>query len=122
MASSSASGLRPVRTSASMPRSPKISTARGLSSSAIRTLGMRETLSCLVGSGTHLLVRPLEPREQGFEIAALDGGAGPDPQARRRLAVRRDVVGDALLLEQLGDLAPDRNLGVRRQRGEPRVG
>src|SRR5436305_14910248 len=102
MASSNASGLRPVRTSASMPRSPKISTARGLSSSAIRTLGMGETLCRLVGGGADLVVGPLEPREQGFEIAALDGGAGPDPQAGRRLAVRRDGVGDALLLQQLG--------------------
>ena len=38
----SASGLRPIATSASMPRAWKISTARGLKASAISTFGINE--------------------------------------------------------------------------------
>src|SRR5260221_1702580 len=47
-----------------------------------------------------LAICPVEPRQQRLDIAALDRGAGPDPEAGRRVAMAGDVVGDALLLEQ----------------------
>ena len=45
---------------------------------------------------------PVEPRRQRLDVGGLDRGAAPDPQARRRVAVAGDVVGDALGLEELG--------------------
>ena len=43
---------------------------------------------------------PVEPRRQRFDIVSLDGRAAPDAQARRRIAIGTDVVGDAFLFEQ----------------------
>ena len=48
--------------------------------------------------------------------AGLDRGAAPDAQARRRVAIGADVVGDALLLQRGGDLLRERRLRVGRQR------
>src|SRR5689334_25382588 len=96
MARSSA-GLRPGLKSTSQPRSEKISTARGESSSEIRTLGF--AIFAL-----DLPIGPVEPRQQGFQIRLLDGGAAPDAQARRGVAVGADVVARLLALQQVGHL------------------
>src|SRR3954469_12706492 len=116
----------PVCISTSMPRSAKISTARGLRASAMNTLGMivrseknstRETrvsaenakekdtyplrLLCVLrldlllsrlGGGAFLGPGPFEPRQQRLDVAALDRGAGPDADTRRRGAVAGEVV------------------------------
>ena len=61
---------------------------------------------------------PVEPRHQRRDVGGLDRGAAPDAQARRRVAVAADVVGDALGLEQLGhplDEIPLRRLVERRR-------
>src|SRR4051812_18931400 len=95
------SGLRPIFTSTSTPRSRKISAARGLRSSEMRTLGMGY-LSCSVppaladgtmekGTGPEgpvresgrlcllgLRVGPVEPRQQGRDIGGLNRGTAPD--------------------------------------------
>src|SRR4029077_6176864 len=100
MISLSASGLSPILVSASMPRSRKISRARGLSASAISTLAMGKVLIPEIagaGSGCRraadLAIGPVEPGQQRLDVGALDGGARPDAQARRRIAMARDVVG-----------------------------
>src|SRR5260370_36423357 len=106
MISLSASGLRPTFTSVSIPRFPKISTARGLSASAISTLVMENCPKYgngRRGSGrcraADLAIGPVEPRQQRLDVAALDGGTCPDPQARRRVAVAGDVVRDTFRIE-----------------------
>ena len=58
---------------------------------SLRRLGERVLA---VGEG------PVEPVRQRFDVGTLDGRAAPDAQARRRVAVGADVVGDALLLER----------------------
>src|SRR5580704_14017599 len=63
-------------------------------------------------AGFDLRPRPVEPWHQGFEIAALDRGTAPDAKARRRRAIGADVEGDALFLEQRGDLLCDVGLRV----------
>ncbi len=84
--------------STSTPRSLKICTAAGESASEMRTLGgialrrLRQRVLAL-GEG------PVEPRRQRLDVGALDGRAAPDAQARRRIAIGVDVVGDALLLQ-----------------------
>ncbi len=45
---------------------------------------------------------PVEPGAERLDVGGVDGGAAPDAQARRRVAVAGDVVGDALGLEELG--------------------
>src|SRR5688572_6711003 len=105
-----------------MPRAAKISTARGLSSSAMSTFGIRKLQENNTSTqrtqrlrrgrrGRILLLRvlcepfafsasnfflgrfcgaalffpgPVEPGQQRLDVAALDGGAGPDADARRR--------------------------------------
>ena len=49
--------------------------------------------------------RPSRARASGRDIGRLHRGAAPDAQARRRVAIGADVVGDALLLEQAGQLS-----------------
>src|SRR5256885_8989410 len=105
-------GFRPGLKSTSQPRSAKISTARGDSSSEIRTLGF--AIFAL-----DLAVGPVEPGHQGFQITFLDGGAAPDAQARRRVAVGADVVARLLAFEEVGHLLGGRRLLVGGQRGEP---
>src|SRR6185369_10396788 len=94
MARSSA-GFSPGLKSTSQPRSEKISTARGLSSSEISTLGFAMVpLDFRIG--------PVQPGQQRFQIALLDGGAAPDAQARGGVAIGADVVGRLLALQQVG--------------------
>src|SRR6516164_6177859 len=90
-------GFRPGLKSTSQPRSEKISTERGLSSSEMRTLGF--AIFAL-----DLCVGPVEPRQQGLQITLLDGGAAPDAQARRGVAIGTDVVARLLALQEVGHL------------------
>ena len=60
-------------------------------------------------------VGPVEPVRERFDVGALDGRAAPDPQARRRIAVGADVVGDAFLLERCGNALGERRLGLGRK-------
>ena len=53
---------------------------------------------------------PVEPGHQRLEVGGLDGRAAPDAQARRRVAIGADVVGDAFLLEQRDDALGERRL------------
>ena len=57
---------------------------------------------------------PVEPGRQRFDILRLDGGAAPDAQARRRVAIVGDVVGDAFLLEQAGERLGEGRLRIAR--------
>src|SRR4051794_29346637 len=95
----SSSGLSPTLTSASTPRSAKIAAARSLNASAINTLGMSVSFGRSAAGGLRrlclplLAVGPFEPGDQRRDVAALDRRAGPDPQARRGIAVGGDVEG-----------------------------
>src|SRR4051812_694326 len=95
---------RPGRTSASMPRVRKISTAAGESLSLIRTLGMVSLLGGSSGreEGRGLSEGPVEPGQQRFDIGGFDGGAAPNSQSGGCVAIRGDVVRDALRFEQRG--------------------
>jgi hypothetical protein len=52
------------------------------------------------------------------EIVGVDGGATPDPKARRGVTVAADVKGDAFLLQQRREPLGEVGLGVRRQGGD----
>src|SRR5271165_5602598 len=47
-----------------------------------------------------LLEGVIEPMRQRFDIACFDGRAAPDAQARRRVSISADIVGDFLVFEQ----------------------
>src|SRR5215510_7985442 len=113
--------------STSTPRSLKICTAAGESASEIRTLGRmlrplllsssaKAGLACAThdrswcGTSRRLRQRvlglgegPVEPQGERLDIGALHRRAAPDAQARRRITISIDVVGDALLLQRGGD-------------------
>src|SRR5713226_5901039 len=55
---------------------------------------------------------PVEPERKRLDIGALDGGAAPDAQAGRRIAVGIDVVGDAFLLHCRSHALDERGLGL----------
>src|SRR5215475_3629063 len=110
MARSSA-GFRPGLKSTSQPRSEKISTERGESSSEIRTLGF--AIFAL-----DLCVGPVEPRQQCLKVALLHRGAAPDAQARRGVAIGADVVARLLVFQQVGHLLGGGGLLVGRELGE----
>ena len=56
----------------------------------------------------HRRIGPVQPREQGLQVGPFHGGAGPQPQARRRVAIGADIEGHPdqtsvrLALEELG--------------------
>src|SRR5215210_4163253 len=103
MMARSSGGERPGLKSTAMPRRRKISTAAGESLSEMRTLGGTALLlRCLRGCvfGFDLLQGPVEPGQQGFDVGGLDGGAAPDAQPRRRVAVGAGVERDAFLLQE----------------------
>src|SRR6266851_2509093 len=123
MMARSSAGFRPGLKSTSQPRSEKISTARGDSSSEMSTLGFAMTKN---SSGRlraefplYLAVSPVKPRQQGLEIGFLHRGAAPDTQARRGVAVGAKVVARLFALEQVGHLRGGSGLPVGRQGGEP---
>src|SRR5208282_346293 len=130
----SSGSLSPIFTSASMPRSLKIPTARGLRLSAIRTLVI-STLAQIAVTGwrrwglgggdefaAHALVGPIEPREKRFQIRALDRGSRPNPQAGRRISIGVYVEGNTLVFEDTGELLRKRRSRVDRELSHPRIG
>src|SRR5207244_3506923 len=66
--------------------------------------------------GLGLREGPVDPRRQRLEIGSLDGRAAPDAQARRRIAMRRDVVGGAFLLDARDEILHEGPLRVDRER------
>src|SRR5580698_5662619 len=104
--------------STSTPRSLKMATAAGDSASEIRTLGaVAIGLRGLRQSGFRFSIGPVEPQRQRFDVALLHGRAAPHPQARRRVTIGVDVIGDAFLLESRGNAFDEGGLRVG---GEPR--
>src|SRR5450830_1079456 len=123
--------------STSMPRSLKICTAAGESASEMRTLGMAiaaffewvcwssspparggrkiVALRRLRQRGFGLSEGPVEPGRERLDVARFRRRPAPDAQARRRVAVIGDVVGDAFLLQQAGERLGERRLIVGRQ-------
>src|SRR3954453_20023020 len=99
----SSSGERPGFSSTSMPRWRKMAAARGSILSAMRTL---------TGSATSRLPPPVEPRPERFDVGGVDGRPAPDAQARRRIAIRGDVVGRVFAFEQLADSLLPGAIGV----------
>ena len=51
---------------------------------------------------------PVEPGAERLDVVGVDGGAAPDAQARRGVAIGGDVVGRAFELEQRVDLLGQR--------------
>src|ERR1043166_5437988 len=102
-------------TTVSTPRSAKICTAAGESLSEMRTRGAmaasRRFAQCVLA----LRERPIEPRGERLDVGGLDGRAAPYAQARRRVAIESDVVGDAFLLERRRHATGEGRLCVDRQ-------
>src|SRR5260221_3230856 len=67
---------------------------------------------------TELAIGPVEPGPQLLDVAALDRGARPDPEARGSVAMPGDVVGDALLFEQTREFLDEIYLCLACQSGE----
>src|SRR5450830_1406709 len=128
--------------STSMPRSLKICTAAGESASEMRTLGMAIAAFLNGFAGHHLPPRggrkivalrrlrqrgfglgegPVEPGRERLHVARFRRRPAPDAQARRRVAVIGDVVGDAFLLEQAGQRLGEGRLIVCRQPRHRRI-
>src|SRR5260221_2315617 len=97
------SGVRPGFSSTSTPRWRNIAAARGSILSAIRTLS---------GSATGHLPSPVEPWCERLDVCGVDGRSTPDTQPRRRIAIRRDVVGSVLAFQQLPNRLLPRAVGV----------
>src|ERR1700730_14007766 len=127
----SSSRPRPTRTSTSRPRSLKISTARGDRSSAINTFGIagypfvRKNRTGEAASGgrsglAYGAPGPIEPGEQRVQVRGLHGGTGPDPQARRGVAIMADIHRHPLGFEPGGHLLRNLRLGGCWQSLEPR--
>ena len=47
---------------------------------------------------------PVEPRTERFDVGGVDGGAAPDAQPRRGIAIAADVIGGVLRLEGFCDV------------------
>ena len=71
--------------------------------------------------GFGLAEGPIEPRRQRRKVGALDRAAAPDAQPRRRIAVRRDVVSDAVLFQRGDHALHERPLRVGVERGDRRI-
>src|SRR3954447_3823758 len=87
----SSSGVSPGFSSAEIPRSRKIVTARESIVSAIKTL---------TGSATNYLPRPVEPRPERLDVGGVDRRPAPHSNSRRGVTISTDVVRHPLLLEQ----------------------
>src|SRR6202034_3067205 len=90
----------PMRTSTATPRLRKTSSAFGLNSSAMRTLGTRLPLSRFIECFEASEKCPVEPRSEQFQIALLDRGAAPKAQTRRCRSIRGRIERHALLLKK----------------------
>src|SRR5262249_18435704 len=86
---------RPALNTVSRPRSVKICTAAGESLSEMRTRGAMAASRRLAQCFLALRERPIEPGHERLDVGGLDGRAAPDAQTGRRVALERDVVGDA---------------------------
>src|SRR6185369_17066743 len=60
---------------------------------------------------------PVDPLRQQRDVRSFHGGAAPDPQARRRIAVVGEVVTGAFLLHESHELLGELGLRIRGQRG-----
>src|SRR5215469_15992220 len=101
---------RPVRTSASMPRSEKMASAADESLSAMRTFTR-------ASRSIQLVPRPVEPRCQRLDVVPVYGRPAPDAQSRRCRSMRREIEGDPFVFEN-GRKPADRGelLGYRKAR------
>src|SRR5580704_11863612 len=113
--------FKPTLTSTSRPRLRKISSARGLNSSAMRTLGMGTSLSGLAQLRHASSEGPIEPGRQRLQITLLPGGATPDPQPRGCRPVRRRIDRDILLFQDRGQVLGELRLPGWRQRSDALV-
>ena len=68
--------------------------------------------------GFFLREGPVEPVGQRLDVGGLDRRAAPDAQARRRVAIGADVVGDLLLFEQRRPALGEGGLRVGGERGD----
>src|SRR5262249_3284849 len=75
--------------------------------SASRRLGQR-----VLGLGEG----PVEPERERLDVGGLDGCAAPDAQARRRITISVDIVGDAFLFERGRQALDEGCLRLGRQR------
>src|ERR1700722_15389777 len=94
----------PMRTSTSTPRLRKTSSAFGLNSSVMRTLGTVLPLSAWIEFFETSEKCPVEPRSQQLKIALLDGSAAPKAQTWRRGSIRGGIERDALLFEKRSEI------------------
>ena len=78
-------------------------------------------MAAFASAALALAIGPVEPQRQRFDIGALDGRAAPDAQARRRVAIGGDVVGDAFLVERGGDAFDEGRLRVGGKPGHRRI-
>src|SRR5581483_1364618 len=115
-------GVSPTFSSTSMPRSWKIFTASGASSSAIRTLGLGAISRRLLLLGFDFAIGPVEPGQQRIDIAGLDRRSAPDPQARRGVAIGTGIEADTLGLDGGREFLRDFLLCRGREVAEPRIG
>src|SRR5260370_23736493 len=105
----------PMRTSASMPRLRKTSSAFGLSSSAMRILGTDLPLSAYIESFKAGEKCPVEPRSQQLQIRPLDRGAAPQTQTRGCGSIRGRIERHALLFKERGKIPGKLRLGSVRK-------
>src|SRR5882757_10249373 len=61
---------------------------------------------------------PVDPLRQQRDVGGFHGGAAPDPQARRGIAVIRKVVAGAFLLDLRYQLFRELRLRIRGERGD----
>src|ERR1043166_2434814 len=108
-------------TTVSMPRSAKICTAAGESLSEMRTRGAMAASRCLAQRVLALRERPIEPGGEPLDVGGLDGRAAPDAQAGRRVAIERDIIGDAFFLERRRHAAGEGCPRIERQRRDRRI-
>src|SRR5580704_14361105 len=112
------SGKDAARTSMPMPRAKAASfSAIGFDNMASRRMALRRFGQRVLGPGEG----PIEPLGQNLDVGGLDAGATPDAQSGRCIAIVRDVVAGALLLDRGGKRFRECRLGVRRKRGYGRI-
>src|SRR5665647_2674582 len=79
--------------------------------------GKKRTLRRLRKRSFGLCKRPVDPLRQQRDVLGFHRGAAPDAQARRRIAIMREIVTGAFLLHQGDELLGEIRLRIRSQRG-----